>query len=352
MIKLYVLVAIMEVFDRLLCSFGQDALDSLYWNSRLRPTGRRIVFSTIIVMVYICFHSIVLYLHVATLNVALNSNDQSLLTLLVSGNFAEIKSSVFKKFDKQNLFQLTCSDIIERFKLLLFLLLILLLNLCQDGSGSAFYGFLKVGGIVLFGEMFSDWVKHSFITKFNHVKSTVYSDYMLILCGDLVGGEKHESTHAINKRLGMAQIPFACVVVRMVSEANKYSTYYFSSNATIVAVAFFTFAFLLFVKIILGLALKSIANSILNSPIVFDELGDILGNMHSKHPTAPATKSSATMSDPGGRVKFSSRSGLKFGQPGDMKRSPNSPTQRMRLQRQSMVDLESMERFSMKDEIR
>jgi hypothetical protein len=106
MIKLYMMVAILEVFDRLLCSFGQDALDSLYWNSRLRPYHRRMPIAALTVCVYAVVHSLVLYMHVATLNVALNSNDQSLLTLLVSGNFAEIKSSVFKKFDKQNLFQM------------------------------------------------------------------------------------------------------------------------------------------------------------------------------------------------------------------------------------------------------
>ena len=73
MIKLYVLIAITEVFDRLLCSFGQDALDSLYWNSRLRPWSGKLVGAAVIAGVYVVFHSVVLYLHVATLNVAMNS---------------------------------------------------------------------------------------------------------------------------------------------------------------------------------------------------------------------------------------------------------------------------------------
>lgn len=58
---------------------------------------------------------------------------QALLTLLISNNFAEIKGSVFKKFDKQNLFQLSCHDVVERFKLALFLAMIVLLNVCQGG---------------------------------------------------------------------------------------------------------------------------------------------------------------------------------------------------------------------------
>ena len=45
MLKLYVLIAIVEVFDRLLCSFGQDAWDSLYWNTTRRPWHRRMFVS-------------------------------------------------------------------------------------------------------------------------------------------------------------------------------------------------------------------------------------------------------------------------------------------------------------------
>lgn len=44
-----------------------------------------------------------------SLNVAVNSYDHALLTLLVSNQFVEIKGSVFKKFEKDNLFQITCA---------------------------------------------------------------------------------------------------------------------------------------------------------------------------------------------------------------------------------------------------
>ena len=44
-----------------------------------------------------------------SLNVAVNSFDHALLTLLVSNQFVEIKGSVFKKFEKDNLFQITCA---------------------------------------------------------------------------------------------------------------------------------------------------------------------------------------------------------------------------------------------------
>jgi Eukaryotic membrane protein family len=131
MVKLYLLIAIVEVFDRLMCSLGQDCLDSLYWNTTRRPWSTRLYVSIFVVLAYTALHSVLLFVHVATLNVAMNSDDQALLSLLIGGNFAEIKSTVFKKYNKASLFKITATDICERFKLALFLFLVLMLNLSQ-----------------------------------------------------------------------------------------------------------------------------------------------------------------------------------------------------------------------------
>jgi hypothetical protein len=93
-----------------------------------------------------------------SLNVAINSYDHALLTLLVSNQFVEIKGSVFKKFEKDNLFQITCAgtlrpliraishltnlnfpilDIVERFQLTLMLIVVAFRNLIEL-SGSEF----------------------------------------------------------------------------------------------------------------------------------------------------------------------------------------------------------------------
>ena len=117
LIKLYVLTAMLEIFDKLLCSFGQDAFDSLYCITRMRPEPRKILFAFIVTAVYAILHSSLYFMLIATLPVAINSADQALVTVLVLNNFGEIKSFVFKKFDNQNLFQLSCSDVTERFQL-------------------------------------------------------------------------------------------------------------------------------------------------------------------------------------------------------------------------------------------
>ena len=154
MLKLYVLMAMVEVFDRLMCSLGQDALDSLYWNTTRRPYHPRMVISTIVVVVYAAIHSFILFVHVGTLNVAMNSSDQTLISLLIGGNFAEIKGTVFKKYNKQNLFQITSSDICERFKLVLFLALVLLLNCAQGGMNQEMvYEYIYMSAIIIFAEM-------------------------------------------------------------------------------------------------------------------------------------------------------------------------------------------------------
>lgn len=54
-------------------------------------------------------HTLVMIYQMISLNVAVNSYDHALLTLLVSNQFVEIKGSVFKKFEKDSLFQITCA---------------------------------------------------------------------------------------------------------------------------------------------------------------------------------------------------------------------------------------------------
>lgn len=187
-----------------------------------------LLYQIIVVVVYVTIHSLFLFVHVATMSVAVNSADNALLTLLISGNFAEIKSTVFKKYNKQNLFKITTSDICERFKLALFLLLILFLNRFQgEMTSSMMKDYYAMCGIVFAAELISDWIKHSFITKFNTIKSTTYFDFALVLSGDVTGigheGLNLDYTHAAVKRLGLAQIPLVCVTARYLHEAVRFA---------------------------------------------------------------------------------------------------------------------------------
>ena len=136
----------------------------------------------------------------------------------MSNQFVEIKSTVFKKFEKDNIFQLTCADIVERFQLWLMLTIIALRNIVEVGglsilssaagdaadfvketvpirsnsilpnsftilpswSGEVLTPFLFVLG----SEMMVDWIKHAYISKFNGVKPAVYQRYLDVLAKD------------------------------------------------------------------------------------------------------------------------------------------------------------------------
>lgn len=225
-IKLYVIYNILEVGDRLLSALGQDILECLFSNETLsrNSSGRSKILLPLgmflLALAYNCLHSIALYYQVITLNVAVNSYSNALLTLLLSNQFVEIKSTVFKRFEKDNLFQLTCADIVERFHLWIMLLIIGMRNIVEVGafsvpgagfdlthddgssavplhppsilphsftvlpswlmSGEALSPFLIVVG----SEMLVDTIKHAYVTKFNNIKPTFYGRTLDILCKD------------------------------------------------------------------------------------------------------------------------------------------------------------------------
>jgi len=151
-----------KIADRLCASIGQDILDCLFSRSTLETVSRGTPVTSHILRPYVYFvlatlyvgkcvghgftmpfdhllacHTLVMLYQLLSLNVAVNSYDHALLTLLMSNQFVEIKGCVFKKFEKDNLFQITCADIVERFTLSLMLLVVAFRNLIEL-SGSEF----------------------------------------------------------------------------------------------------------------------------------------------------------------------------------------------------------------------
>lgn len=182
------------------------------------------------------------------------------MALLIGGNFAEIKSTVFKKYNKASLFKIVASDICERFKLALFLGLVLLLNYCQGMDSRKVSDYQRIAGFVWMSEIFCDWLKHAFITKFNFIPSTVYPEYSLLLAGDVTGigheGVNLDHSHAVVKRIGFAQMPLVCVMARLVREAVKYMSLRIDSGAVqplvLIVACVGSWILLLALKIFLG----------------------------------------------------------------------------------------------------
>lgn len=276
-IKLYVIYNVLEVLDRLLAAIGQDVLECLFSREALerRPDGRSKILRPfglfLAALVYTVAHATSLFSQVMTLNVAVNSYSNALMTLLLSNQFVEIKSTVFRKFEKENLFQLTCADVVERFQLWLMLTIIASRNIVETGAFN-FIGDLGLGSgfsshaststnstplstpprtassilpqsftffpssilssvssvnsvlptlgqvlgpflVVLGSEMLVDWLKHAYINKFNNYRPALYGRYLDVLAKDYYTNAFGDQN--LTRRLGLPVIPLSCLFIRV-----------------------------------------------------------------------------------------------------------------------------------------
>ncbi|KAL2134011.1 hypothetical protein VTI74DRAFT_1216 [Chaetomium olivicolor] len=250
-IKLYAIYNLLEVGDRLLSALGQDVFECLFSTETLsrNSSGRSKVMLPLgmflLALVYNILHSVILFYQVIALNVAVNSYSNALLTLLLSNQFVEIKSTVFKRFEKENTFQLTCADIVERFQLWIMLIIIGMRNIVEvgglsvPGAGSEDSGpssiplhtssilpasftilpswlwsgeVLSPFIVVIGSEMIVDWIKHAYVNKFNNIKPTFYGRILDILCKDYYTNAF--VTPSLTRRLGLPLLPLSCLFIR------------------------------------------------------------------------------------------------------------------------------------------
>jgi hypothetical protein len=243
-LKLYAIYNLIEVGDRLLSALGQDIIDCLLCSETLsrNSSGRSKLLLPfgmfLLALVYNIGHSVTLFYQVVTLNVAVNSYSNALLTLLMSNQVVEVKSSVFKRFEKENTFQLTCADVVERFNLWVVLLIIGMRNVVEvgglsvPGAGKEVVGDAGMGVagslhsasslptsftilpswllsievlspflVVIGSEMIVDWIKHGYIAKFNNIKHTFYTRALDVLCKDYytsVSARRHPSARMLS----------------------------------------------------------------------------------------------------------------------------------------------------------
>ena len=313
-IKLYVVYNVLGVVDALFSSLGQDIMDALYRTTRdhlqswhdddgqaaATPTptaaavtsvaataappsgagtlsGRatllRLAAHFTIAVGYVTLHACVIFVQIVCLNVAMNSKNNALLTLLVSSNFVELKGTVFKRFEAENLFQVACSDAVERFTLSLFLVLI---GLQELTSWAALARILPSICVIWGAEVAVDYVKHSFTSKFNRLSADLFTTFSAILAHDIIAVRQRianslDPTHACVRRLGLATLPLACVVLRMaMAKVGPAWLPRLDSLPGWVAIATF-FAVLFAAKTLLNMLL------LLHAAAVIREQQDILG---------------------------------------------------------------------------
>lgn len=235
-VKLYVMFNVLEIADKLCSALGLDILDCLFSANTLSISYSsssllffiRPLFFTVLAILYVYIHSIVILYQIISLNVAVNSYSNALLTLLLSNQFSEIKSTVFKKFERENLFQLTCADVAERFQITIMMLVIGLRNVAEVSSTglvprswsgwNRWLGALMGPMIVVVGsEVCVDWLKHAYIAKFNNIRPRVYRKFLDVLVYDY--SDNSFSDQIMTKRIGIPIIPLASVFLRMLLQS-------------------------------------------------------------------------------------------------------------------------------------
>jgi len=196
-----------------------------------------------------------------TLNVAFNSHNKALLTIMMSNNFVELKGSVFKKFEKNNLFQMSCSDVRERFHLCVLLIIVITRNMTEfNWNWDHLWVILPDATMVLLAEFLVDWVKHAFITKFNEISDEVYTEYRLSLAQDLASSR--QKRHAIaddadilSRRMGFCPMPLAILMFRICYQSIAVNDYF---GFFLLFVAYLC---LLTTKVIISIMLLSLAHT-------------------------------------------------------------------------------------------
>ncbi|KAK5865711.1 hypothetical protein PBY51_019958 [Eleginops maclovinus] len=229
-IKLYIIYNMLEVADRLFSSFGQDILDALYWTATEPKEKKRahigVIPHFLMAVLYVFLHAILIMVQATTLNVAFNSHNKSLLTIMMSNNFVEIKGSVFKKFEKNNLFQMSNSDIKERFTNYILLLIVCLRNMEQfSWNPDHLWVLFPDVVMVIASEVAVDVVKHAFITKFNDISADVYGEYRASLAFDLLSSRQKNAytdySDSVSRRMGFIPLPLALLLIRVVTSSVK-----------------------------------------------------------------------------------------------------------------------------------
>lgn len=116
--------------------------------------------------------------------------------------------------------------------------------------------------MVLIAEVFVDWLKHAFITRFNELQLDVYRDYTTSLAYDMAQTRQKyafsDHSDLVARRMGFIPLPLGVVVIRVLIHAVHISDI---SSVIISVIAYIFFGSLRILNsiLILGLACKLIA---------------------------------------------------------------------------------------------
>jgi len=142
----------------------------------------RVLVDFFVTLFVMSLHCLIIMLEAVAFNVVLNSASSSLLALLVSNNFAELKGTVFKNMNVTRLWTLSMQDIVEHFHISICLVFVLIENMLLTNAYLPSYKMFSQCAMILVTEIVVDIMKHAFVGKFQNLKPGVYSEYLKDMC--------------------------------------------------------------------------------------------------------------------------------------------------------------------------
>eukprot|EP00118_Oscarella_pearsei_P013330 m.105873 g.105873 ORF g.105873 m.105873 type:complete len:154 (+) comp37238_c0_seq21:808-1269(+) len=139
--------------------------------------------------------------------------------------FVELKSNAFKRFETNNLFQISCHDVRERFHYVILLGIVLLRNMAELGwNYDHLLELVPIFVGIFMSEVAVDWIKHAFILKFNNISSEVYRQYRVTLSKDVIKRRQNmalaDQMDVVSRRVGFVPLPLACAVRSLIKPKN------------------------------------------------------------------------------------------------------------------------------------
>jgi len=289
-LKLYVIFNMLEMFERWARSIGIDLFDLLM--SSVRHPWRSLLPKLFCTLLYCFVHTTMHLLRVLLLNVAINTSSSAVFLIIVTNNFGEIKSTVFKKYEAKSLFPIVTSDIVERFYLVLDIVFVLArLGASPRRSMGAYVDILSCMLLIVGLEILTDWIKFCLIVKFSEMKVSTLEIYKEVLIADILlcrarqlpvaaggalpqekaGGSSggkgsidatpamplrgiHSFSHVPARRVGFSGVPLSTLVVLhfVMLARSPCVTNFAHPGATAAVLLFAAFALCLLAKVLLS----------------------------------------------------------------------------------------------------
>lgn len=221
-LKLSVLHSALDLSDKICCSFSVDVLEALaascttlaaqqYSQERWRAMFN-VASDFLVSLLLLLAHGSVLMAQALVFGIAMNSQKNTLVALLIASNFTEIKGTVFKRFDPVKLFTLTKQDIVERFHMMVALAFVLAEEAAGRGTTLPSWKLLTQCMYVLVAEVVIDIVKHAVVGKFNEIRPGMYREFTKDLCEQVTSRQSHN----IHKLVGFEPFGPAALFLRVV----------------------------------------------------------------------------------------------------------------------------------------